>query len=103
MPDYEEHPGILERLESDVDLSPALVPYTRDTVDLTSALTDQRKPWAGDYLYVESLKGQLQLKFNSRDAFALTVREGEVYRLPFQQVYVSTAGNSAWGTASIVV
>lgn len=90
--------------QQDLELSPALFAYRDRQVSLATARANTvQNDWAGDYLYVAELKGHLQVRFNNLQAPLLTLREGEVYKVKFQRVYLTNEGVAAWGTATIIL
>lgn len=89
--------------ESDLELSPAMLPYTERLVNLATARSNEHQPdWRGEFLYVQELKGHLQIRLNNQDAPLLTLREGDRIRADMAGAYLTNEANAAWGTARIV-
>ena len=84
--------------------SAGFVQYRRVTVDLSVAHTGpQLLKSSGDCLFVEELNGELDIAFNTHESPLLTLKEGQTYFIPFNQIFLSNAAQSEASSCKFIV
>ena len=100
-------PHLTERAEANIDDSlgsPGLHQYRVIDLDLSVARTGpERLAAAGASLMVSELAGSLSLSFNNAESKQIAVREGEVYSLRFNQLFLSNLAQPNGGTAKLLI
>ena len=102
-----EVPVLARRLpdKDDLDLgSPGLHQYRVIDVDLTVARSGpELLKVAGCSLLVSDLFGSLDIAFNNADSKLITLREGEVYYIKFNQLFLSNVAQPDGGTCKLLL
>ena len=86
-------PPTLSELVSEV-LSKKPVFFDKKTVSLATANTNKLLEITGNFLWIESLAGTADIRFNERENDSLPLREGRIYRCPFGRVFVTNAAQA---------
>ena len=84
--------------------SPGLHQYRIAEIDLTVAHTGpQLLKVAGCSLLVSELFGSLDIAFNNAESRLITLREGEVYYIKFNQLFLSNIAQPDGGTCELLL
>ena len=93
---------VLPEVEDNGLGSPGLYQYRVAKVDLTVANPGRvLLRVSGCSLFVESLIGSLSIAFNNADAELIPLREGEVYYIEFNQLFLSNVAQPNGGTCRL--
>ena len=91
-----------ENVEDPALGAPGIHQYRQESIDLSTARTLELRKFSGCSLFVSELNGSLQVAFNNADSPLITLREGEVYYVSFNQLFLSNPAQADADTCNLL-